>query len=158
MRAVGVAVGHVLAKHSVQLGRTRDDDVVGALPPKAADDPLDVGVLPGRARGTDHLFDAHRADTRDELAPVDGIPVAMQVARGGLVGERVEDLLPRPPGAGGVGDVASARCVVVRARGRRTRTANGTSPWAPRSSRSPRRGAGGCRGTCATSGMEAWNV
>jgi hypothetical protein len=30
----------------------------------------------------------------------------MQVARGGLVGERVDDLLARPPGAGGVGDVA----------------------------------------------------
>jgi hypothetical protein len=47
MRAVGVVVGHVLAKHSAQVGRTRDDEVVRALPPKAADDPLDVGVCQG---------------------------------------------------------------------------------------------------------------
>jgi hypothetical protein len=47
MRAVGVVVGHVLAKHSAQVGRTRDDDVVRALPPKAADDPLDVGFCQG---------------------------------------------------------------------------------------------------------------
>ena len=50
MRAVGVAVGHVLAKHAPQVGSTRDDDVVRTLPPQAADDPIDEGVLPGQAR------------------------------------------------------------------------------------------------------------
>ncbi len=47
MHAAGVGVGHVLAKHSAQVGHTPDDDVVCTLPPMTADDPLDVGVLPG---------------------------------------------------------------------------------------------------------------
>src|SRR4029453_15755075 len=38
MRAVGVVVGHVLAKHSAQVRRTRDDDLVGALSPTAVED------------------------------------------------------------------------------------------------------------------------
>jgi len=41
IRAVGVVVGHVLAKHSAQVGRAHDNHVVRALSPKAADDPSD---------------------------------------------------------------------------------------------------------------------
>ena len=37
MRAVGVVVGHILAKHAAQVGRIRDDDVVRALPPKTTE-------------------------------------------------------------------------------------------------------------------------
>ena len=44
-------------------------------------------------------------DSAREHDPVDRIAVAQQVSRGGLPGERLHELLGRPLGRGGVGDV-----------------------------------------------------
>ena len=39
-----------------------DDDTVEALAANGADDPLDIGILPGRSWCRDNLRDAHRFD------------------------------------------------------------------------------------------------
>ena len=50
-------------------------------------------------------MDPQGLDAAREHGPVDRIAVAQEVARGGVPGERLHELLGRPLGGGGVGDV-----------------------------------------------------
>ena len=85
--------------------RVEDDDMIEALATDGADEPLDIGRLPGRARCDAHFINTEAAHTAPEWSAVDGIAVAQQVARRGVEGKRLDYLLCRPLGRGVFGDV-----------------------------------------------------
>ena len=91
-----MVVVKILAENPQQMSFAEHDDVVKALTPDRADDPLGIRVLPGATRGNDHLLDSQRADALLEHLPVDGVPVTEQIARGPAKGERFDDLLGGP--------------------------------------------------------------
>jgi hypothetical protein len=52
---------------AAEMGLAQDQEVIEALAAKGADDPLDKGVLPGRARGDADLADSHPGCTMTRL-------------------------------------------------------------------------------------------
>src|SRR6516162_5447546 len=79
-----------------QAGFVAYDHVIQALSPNGPDDALDVGSLPRRPRRREHLFDAHRLHLLHEVRPQNPIAVAQQIARRGLPGEGLTQLLYGP--------------------------------------------------------------
>ena len=57
MRSRLVIVGSVGFQLPPQMTFIEDDNVIQALPPYRADQPLHIGRLPWRARGRKHFFD-----------------------------------------------------------------------------------------------------
>jgi hypothetical protein len=99
-----VVVREVRAKHATQVTFAEHDFEIEAFAANRTDDALGEGILPGRARCDDDLANAQALDPALEISAVDGIAIAEQVGGGGLVRERVDDLLSRPGGGGLVGD------------------------------------------------------
>src|SRR5258708_29382343 len=79
-----------------QAGFTEYDHVVEALPANGADHPLDIGSLPGRPWRREHLFDAHRLHLLHKVRSEDPIAIAQQIARRGLPGKGLPQLLSSP--------------------------------------------------------------
>ena len=73
-----------------------NDDVIQALSPYAANGSLDLRILPGRARGRKHFFDAETFHSIVESSTVDAVPVAYQVAWSRVEGESFHYLLSSP--------------------------------------------------------------
>src|SRR2546425_9686756 len=101
-----VVVVDVITQDARQVPFAENDQVVQALPAYRLDDPLGVGVLPGRLWGGEDLPDTDRPDDPPEFVAVGTIPIPQQVARLGAVSvEGLPDLL-RGPGCGRIsGDV-----------------------------------------------------
>src|SRR5215468_1884854 len=70
--------------------------MVQALAPNRTNHPLDIGSLPGRARGRQHFFDVHVSHPFSEVPAKDAVAVAQQVARDMVKGEGFSQLLTRP--------------------------------------------------------------
>jgi len=90
-------------EHSAQSGLVRDDNVIQALAPDRADDALDVGVLPRRARRRADALDVHARDgggDRGERA----IPIMQEIAGRLVLREGVPKLLGGPGRRGMLGD------------------------------------------------------
>jgi hypothetical protein len=83
----------------------QDDHVVQQLAADGADHALDEGVLPRGARCREDLGDAHAFRAPPELVAVNAVAIAKKVARRRVAGESLDDLLRRPGGSGGIGDV-----------------------------------------------------
>jgi hypothetical protein len=81
VNGIGVIVAHVRAKEVPQMVFPEHDHVIETLSPDGPNDSFDVRILPRTTRRTDDFFDAHRLDPSDELAAVDPISIAEQVAR-----------------------------------------------------------------------------
>ena len=101
----GVVVGEIRAQEAAEMGLAQNDDVIEALAADGADDAFDERVLPGRPRGDEHLANPHAGDAPGEGLAVDGISIAEQISRSGLVREGLDDLAGRPDGRGVVRDV-----------------------------------------------------
>src|SRR6266705_4599704 len=101
-----VVVVDVITQDAPQVPFAENDQVVQALPAYRLDDPLGVGVLPGRLWGGEDLPDTDRPDDPPECLAVGPIPIPQEVARLGAVsGKGLPDLL-RGPGCGRMsGDV-----------------------------------------------------
>ena len=81
MNSAFIIVGGELKERSTQVCLSEHDQVVDALPPDRADQPLRKAVLPRRA-GRDRLVaNAHGAEAAGDNRTVDGVTVADQVAR-----------------------------------------------------------------------------
>ena len=79
--------------------------MVEALASEGADEPFHVGILPRRPRRRLDFEDPEGLDSARERDPVDRIAIAQHVSRSGLPGAGLHELLRRPLGRGGVGDV-----------------------------------------------------
>lgn len=75
----------------------KDDHMVETIPADATDHAFGIRILPGRVwRGFD-LFDAHVLNAPAEVLAVDSVAVAQKEPWRRIVGERLNDLLGRPP-------------------------------------------------------------
>jgi hypothetical protein len=77
-----------------------DDNVIQALSPYGADNSLDIRILPWRARGRKHFFNAEAFHSISESITIDAIPVTQQVAWSGIEWEGFHQLLRCPLGSG----------------------------------------------------------
>jgi len=80
----------------------KDDDVIEAVAPDGADEPLRERILPRRLRRRENSQALHAPP---EPLAVDLVAIAEEVGRRGVVREGVHDLLGRPSGSGMLGDV-----------------------------------------------------
>ena len=76
MRSGSVVVVQVASQDPPQVTLAENDDVIQAFPTDRADDPLDVRILPGRARRCENLLDPESLDGSVEVISVDAIPIA----------------------------------------------------------------------------------
>ncbi len=86
MRSGSVVVVQVASQDPSQVIPVEDDHVVKALPPDGADDPLDVRILPGRARRSENLLDSQSMNGSVEVISAYAIPIANQKTRGSVPG------------------------------------------------------------------------
>src|ERR1700737_3781266 len=84
-----------------------------------ADHAFGEGVLPGRAWRSENLGEAHALHPSAELATVDAVAIAEEVARRRVIGEGLDDLLRGPRGSGGKAR-KPCRCQRITVSGRTT--------------------------------------
>ena len=95
VRTRAVVVVEVAAQTTTQVSFVQDDHMVEELAADRTDHALDEGVLPGRARCSEHLGDADALHPSPKLAAVDAVAVAEEQARCRIIGEGLDDLLCR---------------------------------------------------------------
>ena len=100
-----VIVREVASQGAAQVPFAKDEDVIQALAPDGADEPLREGVLPRAVRRREDFTDAHALHALPEHVTVDRVAIAEEVGRGGVVREGVHDLLGRPGSGGMLGDI-----------------------------------------------------
>ena len=105
MGSCRVVVSEVGAQEPFEMAVVVDDHVIDALASDRANQTLDIGILPGRARGGEHLFDCEAAYPAAKLGAIDFVAVVQEITRCLLPGKRLNHLLSRPPACGVFGDV-----------------------------------------------------
>lgn len=75
MRAAVVVVVEIRDQDALQMVFAQHDDVIEALATDRADEPLDVGILPRRARGANHFFDAEAGDSFPECVAINTVAI-----------------------------------------------------------------------------------
>ncbi len=73
--------------------------MIQALSPDAANYSLHIRILPWRARGRKHFFNAEAFHSKSESITIDAIPVTQQVAWSGVEWEGLHKLLCCPLGS-----------------------------------------------------------
>src|SRR5665213_914429 len=96
VRARLVVVGLVRQQQMAKVPFAKHDDMVGAFPTDRADEPFDIGVLPGRARRSLSISDAERAKAPDDDLAISAISIAKQVLRSMLPSARLRELSSNP--------------------------------------------------------------
>jgi hypothetical protein len=98
MRPAKVIIGEICHQDAHQVPLVQDNDVVQTLAADAADQPLHVWILPGRARRREDLFDAEVGGGAVQGFAVTAIAVVKQEARRRVERERLRDLAGDPSG------------------------------------------------------------
>jgi hypothetical protein len=93
MRPGAMVIVEVRCEDAAQMALVEDDQVVQTLAAYRTDDPLDISILPGSARRSYDLDDAHRFDPSAEVCATRGVAIAQQIARSGVPRERFGYLL-----------------------------------------------------------------
>ena len=96
VRARAQVIREVGAKHASEMSFVEDDDVVQTLAADRPDDALDIGILPGRARGGADGREAERFDGAAERRIEGRVAVVQEKSGGGVVRERLPELLAGP--------------------------------------------------------------
>lgn len=97
MRSRRVIIGKVGSQEPREMAFVQNDDVIEALPAYGADQAFDIGILPGRARGGEYLFDTEAAHTATKPDVVDAVAIAQEIS---------------PPGASSQGNASTICCAV----------------------------------------------
>ena len=105
MGTKAVVIGEIRGEHSPKMSVVEDDDMIEHVATETPDEPLAVGILPGTARGDLDFFDADVLDAALERHTVDRVPIPEEIARRGLPGKRLDDLLGGPLRRGVFSDV-----------------------------------------------------
>ena len=93
MSSGGVVVVQVPTEDSAKRGLADDDHMIQALAADRADDPLDVGPLPGRPRCRQHFLDAEILDLLGEVVTEDAVAISQQIAWRGIPRKGLTELL-----------------------------------------------------------------
>jgi len=86
----------VLSQDAPQVTLVEDDHMVETLAANATDRPLDVRILPWRARRRPNLADAEAIDAPAEVRTIDSISIPQHVTRSRIPRKGVHDLLRGP--------------------------------------------------------------
>ncbi len=78
----------------------KDNDMIEAVAPDGADEPLRERILPRRLRRCEDFADSQALHAPPEPLAVHLVAIAEEVGRRGVVREGVHDLLGRPSGSG----------------------------------------------------------
>jgi hypothetical protein len=105
MSARPVMVGEVAGQDAVQVPFAPDRDMVQALAPDRADEPLREGVLLRAGARRQHLTDPQALPSMPELLAVDLVAIAEEIGRRSVVREGLHDLLGGPMYGGVFGHV-----------------------------------------------------
>ena len=105
MRACAVIVREIRGQAATQVRLAEHDDMVEALSPHRANEPFRKRILPGTVGRREDFLDAHAACSVPEGLAVDGVAIAEEIGRRGLVRKRLHDLLGGPDRGGMLGDV-----------------------------------------------------
>src|SRR5215510_8277616 len=105
MGAKPVIIGQVICQQTLEMLRVEDDDMIEHVTADTANHPLHVGVLPWTLGSDEDFFDPHMAHPLSKSVPINAVPIAQQIPRGGLPWKSVHDLLSRPLGGGMLRDV-----------------------------------------------------
>src|SRR5881409_41055 len=103
MRASPVIVGEVAGQDAAEVPFAENQNVIQTLASDRADESLGERILPGAKRRRQDFIDAHALHALAEGVAGDGVAIAEEIGRGGIVGEGVHDLLGRPSSAGMLG-------------------------------------------------------
>ena len=96
MRSDFVVIAGIILQNSTQLRLAEDYDMIGAFAPDRSDQPFSKAILPRCACCDGLVTNAHGAQLpRDDIA-VDAVPIANQVARSIIPGERRRYLTRNP--------------------------------------------------------------
>src|SRR3569833_602390 len=79
MSAPAVVIGNVPRKRTTERALSEHDHVIETLAANTANEPFDIGSLPGRARCGKHLFNDHRLYLIDKVLPENPIPIAQKI-------------------------------------------------------------------------------
>ena len=85
MRASPMIVRDVPDQDTPEVAFAQDQNVIQALAPDRADEPLREGVLPRALQRREDLLDPHAFQAVPKLLTVEPIRVAEEISRGGLV-------------------------------------------------------------------------
>jgi hypothetical protein len=105
MGAKPVIIGQVIRQQPPEMLRVEDEDMIGHVTADTANHPLHAGVLPRTPGGDEDFFDPHMAHPLSKSVPINAVPIAQQIPRGGLPRKSVHDLLSRPLDGGMLRDV-----------------------------------------------------
>jgi hypothetical protein len=100
-----VVILEVASQNVTQVALAEDNDVVETVAPDRADQAFGEGILPRTLSGREDLLDPHALHTSTEGVTVDGVSVAKEIGRGGVVGKGVHDLLSSLRHGGMLGEV-----------------------------------------------------
>src|SRR6185436_16898732 len=95
-----MVVGEVAGQDAAEVLFAEDEDVIQALAPDRADEPLRERVLPRALRRRKNFVDAHALHAMAELLTVDLVTIPEEIGGSGVVREGVDKLLSRPGGGG----------------------------------------------------------
>ena len=105
IRSRRVVIGEVGSQEPLEVTFVQDDDVIEAVTAYGADQALDRGILPRRARGAKHLFDTEAVHTATEPEVIDVVAIAQERPRGFVPWKCLDHLLCRPLARGVLGDI-----------------------------------------------------
>jgi Integrase core domain len=100
-----VVVREVACRDASQVPFAQNENMIQALAPNRADEPLREGILPRAVGCREDLRDAHALYTMPELLAVDAVAIAEEIGRHGVVREGLHDLLGGPVRVGVLGHV-----------------------------------------------------
>jgi hypothetical protein len=100
-----VVIRDVASQDVTQVALAEDDDVVETLAPNRADQAFGERILPRTSSSRENFLDPHTLHALSEGVAVDGVSVAKEIGRGGVVGKGVHDLLSSPRRGGMLGNV-----------------------------------------------------
>jgi hypothetical protein len=80
MRASPVIVRKVAGQNTAQVSFAQDENMIQALAPHRADEPLRDGILPGTLRHREHFLDLHAPNSAPELLAVDLVTIAQEIS------------------------------------------------------------------------------
>ena len=100
-----MVVVNVSLQDSAQVVFVEDNDVIRTFSTNGTDDTFNVWILPRRARCRQHLFDSESPDGTDQVVSIDAVAIPNRVARGGVPGESLAELLSCPRSSRMLGDV-----------------------------------------------------
>jgi hypothetical protein len=115
MDAGAIVVVGVGAEDPAKMRLAQDHDMIQAFSPDRADEPFDVSVLPGRARRSWSVSDAHGSKTSRYHKAILSISVPNEVLGRLIPGESLGDLAGDPFGRRIGGDVDSHQSTSLKA-------------------------------------------